>query len=72
MRRDLADDTVFVNALFGAFGVAHGVAPAGMQQAVITSARASRQIAHLGEHDAHAAQRQIPRDAAAGRPAAND
>ncbi|MFN8562405.1 MAG: hypothetical protein U0703_12470 [Anaerolineae bacterium] len=71
LRRNSAHDAVLVDTLERAFRVAHGVAPARMQQPVIAPARPGSEVAHVGEDHAHAAQRQIPGDAAARRPPAD-
>ena len=72
LRRDPPHDLVLVDALFGALGVADGVAPAGVQQPVIAPAGPGGEVAHLGEDDANTTQRQIPRQPRAGRAAADD
>ncbi len=70
--RDLAQQQILVDALFGAFRVPHGVAAAAVQQAVIAPARACSQVTHLDQDHAQAAQSGVPGDAAAGGTAAND
>ncbi len=72
VRHDPAQDAVLVDALARRFGVAHGVAPAGVQQPVVAAGRAVGQIAPLDQRHAQPAQRQVQRGPAARRAAADD
>ena len=71
-RRDLPEDAVLLDALHGGLVVVHGVARAAVQQAVVATGRAGRELAALDERDAQAAQREVVRERAAGSAAADD
>jgi len=68
---DPAQDAVFGNAFAGRFGVAHGIAPAGVQQPVKAAGSPGGQVAPVGQDHAQPATGQIVGGAHAGRPAAD-
>ena len=72
VRRNLLEDAVFTNALPGRLRIAHGVAGAAVEQAVVAAAGTDRQVVALHQHGLQAAEGTVACHAHAGDAAADD
>ena len=66
VRHDPAQHAVLLDALLRRLGVLHGVAPAGVEEAVVAPGGAVAQVALLDQEGVEAAHRQVTKDPGAG------